>query len=198
MVRSYLTMQLAHAYLLAGDPARMDALLGWTVAAGFPTVAGRAVALGAWNEQHAFPVASDFGEVPYSRWYMSDIPHGWAAAEYLLLLRDILFFEADEDLDPHLYIAPGVRPHWVPVGEGIAVDAAPTLFGAPFGYRLAHDPAGRTVTVDVTQAPEGVRFVYPCRFGEVRSVAADGQELAVTGQDVRVPAGARRFSVTYA
>ncbi|WP_329332531.1 hypothetical protein OG866_06815 [Streptomyces sp. NBC_00663] len=207
----YLTLQLAHAYLLAGDPARMDALLGWTVAAGFPSVAERAVALGAWNEQHAFPVASDFRETPYGRWYMGDMPHGWAAAEYLLLIRDILFFEADEDRDPHLYIAPGVRPHWVPGGErsetgvppaegwgSVTVDAAPTLFGAPFGYRLAHDPAERRVTVEITQAPEGVRFVYPCRFGEVRSAEADGHELGWTGQDVRVPAGTGRFSVTYA
>ncbi|MDF3142013.1 MULTISPECIES: hypothetical protein [unclassified Streptomyces] len=27
-----LTVQLAHMYLLAGDPAPMDALLGWTIA----------------------------------------------------------------------------------------------------------------------------------------------------------------------
>ncbi|MEU6373000.1 hypothetical protein [Streptomyces sp. NPDC046909] len=207
----YLTMQLAHAYLLAGDPGRMDELLGWIFGAGFPHTAGRAVALGAWNEQHAYPVASDFAEVPFSRWYMGDIPHGWAAAEYLLLIRDILFFEADEDRDPHLYIAPGVRPHWVPGDERsemgvppaegwgrVTVDAAPTLFGAPFGYRLAHDPGARTVTVDITQAPDGVRFVYPCRFGEVRSAEANGRELPVTGQDVRVPAGTWRFSVMYA
>ncbi|MEU0647812.1 hypothetical protein [Streptomyces umbrinus] len=193
----YLTLQLAHAYLLAGDPARMDALLGWTVGAGFPRTAGRVAALGAWNEQHAFPVASDFAEVPYRPWYMGDIPHGWAAAELLLLIRDILFFEADEDRDPHLYIAPGVRPHWVPEGEEVAVEAAPTLFGEPFGYRLAHDPAGRTVTVDITEAPDGVRFVYPCGFGRVRAASADGRDLEVTGQDVRVPAGTERFTVTY-
>ncbi|MFI1358362.1 hypothetical protein ACH4TV_33070 [Streptomyces sp. NPDC020898] len=194
----YLTLQLAHAYLLAGDPGRMDELLDWVVRAGFPSVADRAVALGAWNEQHAFSIASEFTEVPYQRWYMGDIPHGWAAAEYLLLIRDILFFEADEDGDPHLYIAPGVRPHWVPSGEQVAVESAPTLFGEPFGYRLTHDPAGRTVTVEVTTAPAGVRFVYPCQFGEVRSASADGQQLEVAGQDVRVPAGTERFSVTYA
>ncbi|MDQ1024422.1 hypothetical protein QF035_002004 [Streptomyces umbrinus] len=193
----YLTLQLAHAYLLAGDPARMDALLGWTVGAGFPRTAGRVAALGAWNEQHAFPVASDFAEVPHRPWYMGDIPHGWAAAEYLLLIRDILFFEADEDRDPHLYIAPGVRPHWVPEGAEVAVEAAPTLFGEPFGYRLAHDPAGRTVTVDITEAPDGVRFVYPCHFGRVRAASADGRDLGVTGQDVRVPAGTERFTVTH-
>lgn len=45
----YLTMQLAHAYLLAGDPARMDALLDWVLGAAFPETAGRAAALSAWN-----------------------------------------------------------------------------------------------------------------------------------------------------
>ncbi|WP_078868496.1 hypothetical protein [Streptomyces sp. NRRL B-1347] len=193
----YLTMQLAHAYLLAGDPARMDALLGWTVAAASPRTEDRAVALGAWNEQHAFPIASDYGEVPHRHWYMGDIPHGWAAAEYLLLVRDILFFEADEDRDPHVYVAPGVRPHWVPDGAAVAVGAAPTLFGAPFGYRLAHDAGERTVTVDVTDAPEGVRYVYPCRFGPVRAATADGRALPVAGDDVHVPAGTERFTVTY-
>ncbi|WP_279617195.1 hypothetical protein [Streptomyces regalis] len=37
------------------------------------------------------------------------------------------------------------------------MDAAPTLCDSPIGYRLAHDRAERTVTVDITQAPEGVR-----------------------------------------
>ncbi len=54
------------------------------------------------------------------------------------------------------------------------------------------------MTVEVTTAPAGVRFVYPCRFGEVRSASANGQQLEVAGQDVRVPAGTERFSVTYA
>jgi hypothetical protein len=194
----YLTTQLAHAYLLAGDPGRMDELLGWIVGAAFPRTEERAVALGAWNEQHAFTIASDFHEVPSRHWYMGDIPHGWAAAEYLLLIRDILLFEADEDHDPHLYVAPGVRPHWVPDGDTVVVEAAPTLFGEPFGYRLAHDASERTVTVDVTEAPERVRYVYPCRFGQVRAATADGRDLAVSGDDVHVPAGTRRFTVTYA
>ncbi|MFH8988199.1 hypothetical protein [Streptomyces sp. NPDC017940] len=192
-----LTLQLAHAYLLAGNTARMDALLGWTVAASLPRADDRVVALGAWNEQHAFPVASGFAEVPHRPWYMGDIPHGWAAAEYLLLLRDILFFEAEEDRDPHLYMAPDVRPHWVPDGERVAVECAPTLFGAPFGYRLAHDAGARRVSVDITLSPEQVRYVYPCRFGSVRAVSADGRAVPVLGDDVHLPAGTRRFEVDY-
>ncbi|WP_394428963.1 glucosidase family protein [Streptomyces sp. SGAir0957] len=195
----YLTMQLAHAYLLAGNPGRADELLGWVVDAAFPHTQGRTVAPGAWNEQHAFPIASDFAEVPALHWYMGDIPHGWAAAEYLLLLRDILFFEADEDRDPHLYIAPGVRPHWLRDAQPVAVENAPTLFGRPFGYRLTHEAAAKRVRVRIGSAPHGVRFVYPCRFGPVRSAVADGRNLDVGGfgDDVHVPAGTREFTVTY-
>ncbi|WP_329544339.1 hypothetical protein OG548_06030 [Streptomyces sp. NBC_01356] len=192
----YLTMQLAHAYLLAGDPARMDALLDWVLGAAFPETARRAAALSAWNEQRAFPVASDFAEVPSRHWYMGDIPHGSAAAEYLLLIRDILFFEADEDRDPHVHRAGGA-PGLSTGGERVAVDAAPTIFGEPFGYRFTHNPDQRTLTVDITQAPQRVRFVHPCRFGAVRSASADGRELPVTGNDVQAPAGTWQLTVSY-
>lgn len=61
-----------------------------------------------------------------------------------------------------------------------------------------HDAGGRKVTVDITRTPRQVRYVYPCRFGPVRAVTADGRDLTVTGDDVHIPAGTRRFTVTYA
>jgi hypothetical protein len=82
----YLTLQLAHAYLLIGDVKKMDALLGWCVNAGFAKVSREGapddrwqVVLGVWNEQHCYPIAKDFAEVPNRWWYMGDIPHGWRA-----------------------------------------------------------------------------------------------------------------------
>lgn len=201
----YLGQQLAHALLLAGEVEKADRLLAWTVAEGSATVSrgdGAAerwqATLGAWNEQHAYPIASDFREVPGRPWYMGDMPHGWAAAESLLLLRDILFFEADEDADPHLYVAPGVRPHWVPDGTAVTLSPAPTVFGSPFRYELAHDAAARRVTIGIAEAPARVRFVYPCRFGPVRAAWADGEPLALTGDDVQAPAGTVRLEVEYA
>jgi hypothetical protein len=50
---------------------------------------------------------------------MGDIPHGWAAAEFTLLLRDMLFFEANEDEDPHIYLAPGIVPRWLDDGQAV-------------------------------------------------------------------------------
>jgi len=78
------------------------------------------------------PVASDFHNMRAMTAYMGDIPHGWACAEFMLLLRDMLFFEASEDTDPHIYLAPGIQPAWLGNGEKIAVSNAPTAFGQAF------------------------------------------------------------------
>jgi len=203
----YLTLQLAHAFLLIGDVERMDSCLGWAVGnAAYATVSrgpGSAqrwdVVAGAWNEQHCYPIAKDFAELPGRWWYMGDIPHGWAAAEFTLLLRDMLFFEADDDGQPHVYLAPGVLPRWVGDGQEVAVSDAPSSFGARFGYRLVHRAATKTLEIDVTQPlPDSIRLLYPCRFGTgVQSATADGHPIDVGGRDVLLPAGTRRATVTY-
>ncbi len=201
----YLTLQLAHAFLLIGNVEKMDALLGWCVNAGFATVSRNGapgnrsqVVLGGWNEQHCYPIAKDFGEVPNRWWYMGDIPHGWACAEFNLLLRDILFFEADEDGSPHIYLAPGVMPRWLRDGESVEVRNAPSIFGTNFGYRLTHQQTTKTLQVQITQPPpQNVGFIFPCRFGSPLSAMADGIAVQVSGTDLQIPAGTNQISVVY-
>ncbi|HEX5200876.1 hypothetical protein ACFQS1_26380 [Paractinoplanes rhizophilus] len=203
----YLTMQLAHAFLLIGDLDRMDALLGWVIGnaayakvSRYPGAADEwQVTTGTWNEQHAYPVASDFTEMPFRVWYMGDMPHGWAAAEFMLLLREMLFFEAGEDDARELYIAPGVLPRWLrgDGGHSVTVADAATTYGTPFGYTLNHDEANRILRIDITQAVPGVTYVYPCRLGVVTDAAADGVAVPAAGGDVRLPAGTRRAEIRY-
>ncbi len=149
------------------------------------------VVLGAWNEQHCYPIAKDFAEVPSQPWYMGDIPHGWACAEFQFLLRDILFFEADEDGDAQLYLAPGVMPHWLADGESVIVQDAPTIFGQLFGYRLTHHASDHRVEITITQPPPPhVRLVYPCHFGSgIQSANANGSPVPFIGTDVQLPRG---------
>lgn len=204
----YLTLQLAHAFLLLGQVDRMDQCLSWTVGnAGFAHVHDASggsnvwqVVQGAWNEQHNYPIAKDFAWCPSSWWYMGDIPHGWAAAEFLLLFRDILFFEADEDHDPQIFIAPGIMPHWLASGEPITVRDAPTLFGSVFGYELHHDQTAHTLTIDITQPTQiAARYLYPCRMGTaVRDASVDGARAIVVDGIVLAPAGTRQIQVEYA
>jgi hypothetical protein len=203
----YLTLQLAHAFLYIGDVERMDRCLSWAVRnAGFATVSRKdgdptvpwQVVLGAWNEQHAYPIATDYQKFTGDWWYMGDIPHGWAAAEFNALFRDILLFEADEDVDPHLYLAAGVLPHWVADGQKIRVTAAPTAYGLPVSYWLSNDADNHSVEIHIDEAPPNVDFVYPCRFGShVLSAQADDIPIPVAGTDVRFPSGTTHLSVTY-
>jgi hypothetical protein len=204
----YLTLQLAHAFLLTGDRQQMDRCLGWSVGnAGYsrvsryPSPEQWEVVQGAWNEQHCYPIATDFGKFPSGSWYMGDIPHGWAAAEFLTLLRDIVFFEADEDGYAHIYVAPGLMPHWLGNNERFGVRDAPTVFGEPFGYVLTHEQAISRVRIEIPQQPSAVReYVFVCPFGRrVTALELDGQAAPalVDGQRVRIPGGTQQVRVTY-
>lgn len=204
----YLTLQLAHAFLFIGDVARMDQLLGWSVHHGMyhrmtrseaPGASTWQVVLGAWNEQHCYPVAKDFAEIPGRWWYMGDIPHGWACAEFMLLVRDILFFEVEEDSSPRIYIAPGVMTHWLSDDETLTVKDAPSCLGGNFGYQLTHHATTNTIELELLQVPQpGVSFVYPCRFGSaVTQVVANGTSVPIDGRDVRLPAGTTTARITY-
>lgn len=204
----YLTLQLAHAFLLLGDLERMDQLLRWSLGnAAFAQVSrhdGQSgdpwqVVLGAWNEQHCYPIASDFSHIPQRPWYMGDMPHGWACAEFILLLRDLLFFEADEDGEPHIYLIPGIRPQWLDHDQSIRVQNARTVFGASFDFRVRHNQPAKTLEIEILRSPrQDVSFVYHCRFGAgVGAASADGNALSVPSDQVRLPPGTRQAMVTY-
>lgn len=204
----YLTLQLAHAFLLLGDLERMDTCLSWCVGnAAYSRVSRYAsaeqweVVQGAWNEQHCYPIAKDFQEFPGSSWYMGDIPHGWAAAEFLTLMRDILFFEADEDGQPHIYIAPGLRTHWLDNNQAIGVQDAPTIFGKNFSYSLRHIQTERKLILEITQHPgTAVSYRFNCPFGsQVVQFELDGQIVSTgNSKTIAIPNGTNRIEIIYA
>jgi hypothetical protein len=204
----YLTLQLAHAFLLIGDKARMDICLAWCVSnaaysrvSRHPSSEKWEVTQGAWNEQHCYPISKDFAEFPGRSWYMGDIPHGWAAAEFITLMRDIMFFEADEDDSPHIYIAPGLMPHWLGNDESMGISNAPTLFGEDFAYRMTHRRSSKRVEIEITQHPGAqVEYRFPCPFGSnIDWVELDGHQ---TGQNrknnlVMIPSATQKIVVQY-
>jgi hypothetical protein len=203
----YLTLQLAHAFLLIGDVEKMAALLSWSVSkAGYAsTPRGNEasaqhwqVALGAWNEQHCYPVASHFSSIPSRPWYMGDIPHGWACAELLLLLRDMAFFEADEERQPHLYLLPGFLPQWLGEGESVSVKKARTFFGTPLSFTATHQKTAKKLVISIDDwSRSDIAFVLPFRFGVATRATADGAPLQQLGFDLRFPGAARQLSIEY-
>lgn len=60
-----------------------------------------------------------------------DVPHGWVAAHYILLLRNMLFYE-DGD---RMFLLPCIPEAWLNNTNTIEIKNAPTFFGN-FEFRI--------------------------------------------------------------
>jgi hypothetical protein len=103
----YLTLHLAQVLLRGGDPQH---------AALIDAVADLATDTGVWPE--AVHPATGGGVI-------GDGQHGWAAAEWCLMMRALLIREEQDQL----VVGPGVRTHWLDADEPICLGATPTRFG---------------------------------------------------------------------
>lgn len=106
-VNIYMTLMLAQVYLRAGD-ARYYSLFAGAAESASPT--------GQWPE--AIHPRTGGG-------CMGDGQHGWAAAEWVMMIRNIFVFEEKE----RLVIGRGIRAEWLQTGEKIAFGPTSTPFG---------------------------------------------------------------------
>jgi GH15 family glucan-1,4-alpha-glucosidase len=106
-VNGYLTAHLAQCYLAMRD-VRVWRLVNYLLKHASSTYA--------WPE--AFHPITRGG-------CMGEGHHGWAAAEWILLLRNLLFTE----MDRHLQLTPLLRPKDLQPGHTFSVRAAPSYFG---------------------------------------------------------------------
>jgi hypothetical protein len=107
-INTYMTLMLAQTYLRAGD-ARFHSLLDGAAAFASPT--------GQWPE--AIHPITDGG-------CMGDGQHGWAAAEWVMLLRNI-FVAEEED---RLVIGRGIKTEWLEADEDLSFGPTLTRFGS--------------------------------------------------------------------
>jgi hypothetical protein len=121
---TYLTADWAMCYLLRDDLATFNRLFDGYVAHASPT--------NAWIEEMFIE----------SRLGTGDMPHGWAAAQYVHLHRNALVFE-DKDI---LHLCWGAREGWL--NNGLTVKRAPTKFG----------------TVDFTFQRKGKTLIFDYKF----------------------------------
>ncbi len=121
----YMTLELAQVYLRAGD-GRFRPLLEAAASLASPT--------GQWPE--AIHPLTGGG-------CMGDGQHGWAAAEWLLLLRTMFIMEEGESL----VIGRGLLPHWLEAGQTISYGPTLTRFGA---VSVTLTGGGDTTDVTVT------------------------------------------------
>lgn len=133
-------LEVAHALLFLGDRGAVEQTLTYTL--DHQTFPG----LYAWAEG-VDPATSDFAE--------GDMPHAWASAELVNLVRDSLLFE-DGD---RLIIGAGVPASWA--GKAFAIHGAPTRWG---NADVSVDATG-AVRVSGARPPGGIelRLPFPAR-----------------------------------
>jgi hypothetical protein len=116
-------------------------------------------------------------------------PHGWFAADYRNLLRNMMLREEGNDL--HLFSA--LSPEWIGAGKSIWVERAPSIFGV-MDFKLdmpAGDSAVLNLTTSFSHSPRKLILHLPW-FMDVTSVVADGVALQVNGEAVVVPITAKK------
>ncbi len=142
-------LELAHAYLRLGRTDVLHQILGWTLQN--QTIPGTF----AWAEQ-VNPANGSFSG--------GDMPHAWAAASYVTLVREMLLSERGDALE----LLSGVPDWWLADGRTISVKGAPTHFGAlnlRTENELTQSEAGwngtLTLTLSGAAPPDGFRWRLP-------------------------------------
>ncbi|HVV56721.1 MAG TPA: hypothetical protein VHC45_00025, partial [Gaiellaceae bacterium] len=144
----------AHAFLWAGRPEKaIEYLYGF---------ANHAAPTGVWREEQPLR-GSGHGTIN------GDMPHNWASAEFVRLVRSLLVFERGDEL----LLLPAVPAHWLASGRPIRVET-PTRFGR---VRLAVDTGSSRIEVDVAPgalAPDRVALHIPPGAWRVGDRAVEG------------------------
>jgi hypothetical protein len=110
-----------------------------------------------------------------------DQPEAWGPANYILLLRDLLFYEDGDKLN----LLAGVPANWIAPGEHLALADAPTTLGGKLSLRLEYPQAGimrLQLTPSVPVAEALVRFPLPAEK-KLRSVSINGRQVKEFTED---------------
>jgi len=121
-----------------------------------------------------------------SRMGTGDMPHGWAAAEYVLLHRNLLIYENENSLE----FCWGIHPDWLGDGAHLAIKHAPTRYGkvdfdlSRSGSMLIFEH--RLVSGPEQSAPSKILLhIHPLTRKEIRSVRLNGKvRLLSAGESI--------------
>ena len=121
-------------------------------------------------------------------------PHGWFAAEYRIMLRDMMVREDGRDL--HLLSV--MSPAWMGAGKTIRVERAPTQFGE-VGFTLTQ-PDDHSALINLNmqwrETPGAILLHLPW-FANVSAVSVDGQPATPVNGAVRIPPTARQVRLQW-
>jgi hypothetical protein len=121
-----------HAHLWLGNgPKAADVLYAF---------ANHASPLGAWREEQP-PVGQD----KKGGKFVGDMPHNWASAEFIRLVRNLLVLERGQEL----HVLEGLPRSWLFAKAETALTGVATDFG-PVSFRLKVGADGRTAAFEIT------------------------------------------------
>lgn len=69
--------------------------------------------------------------------FVGDMPHNWASAEFIRLVRHLLVFERGDNLE----LLPGLPIEWIHHGQTIYIEKTPTRFGG-VSLKMIYDKSG--------------------------------------------------------
>ncbi|MBN2444916.1 MAG: hypothetical protein JXJ04_26410 [Spirochaetales bacterium] len=105
---------------------------------------------------------------------MGDGHHGWACAEVLHFVRNLLFYEDGDGL----IITPTVYHRWMEAGELIEVKQGPSYFGKiNFAIESRPDKIILNLNNDYTQQPKYIEFSIPFF---ITKIFVDGKEREIS------------------
>lgn len=120
---------------------------------------------------------------------MGDGHHGWAAAEFLLLVRNLLFFEEED----RLVFTPSLPRDWTRDGAVIHVERAPSYFGeVSFRIEFRGDEVEMVLGNSFRTRPSTCEWNLPF---EVNKAEADGRAAEIRGGRLFFPAETQRVTV---
>lgn len=159
----------AHVWLYAGRPDKaVDYLYAF---------ANHATPTRVWREEQSFK-ESDNAQ------FCGDMPHNWASAEFIRLVRHLVVMERGDALD----LLAGAPPEWLRPGRTIALERTPTRFGPVTVQMSVADDSSWvcTVVLDARAArrPSAIRLHLP--EGAAGRITTPAQQGEVSGT-VKLP-----------
>ena len=171
MLHQYLTMNNTETWIIRGQQRRALRELYAVLVHTSSTQSGWELASPPWTMR-------DFG---------GDLaPHGWFAADYIALVRNMLLRSHGQTLN----IFSVLSPAWTRPGDLLSLRQAPTRFGMVSLYATFTSRGMRLrIESHFRHSPKLLRLHLPW-YVSATGAMVDGHKLSVHGQSLEMPAGA--------
>ncbi len=162
----------AHVWLYAGVPDKaIDYLYAF---------ANHASSTRVWREEQSF---RDF----HQGYWVGDMPHNWASAEFIRLVRHLLVLEKGQQLD----LLPGLPSEWIVPGKAIILERTPTRFG-PITFKVYFNQPGQAaITFErdenwPIQPQACILHVQSLRAGGIEDLTLNGKKVSMADPTITI------------